>query len=136
MSRTAGAGRAYIRPMRGWWRRNPFFIRYMVREATAVAVGVYAIVLSTGVVRLAQGEAAWNGWLEALRSPWSMLMHLVLLVAMIVHAKSWFEIMPKTMPMIFVGGRRLAAVTITRTGWVATIVVSIALVALAFAFSR
>ena len=136
MSRTAGAGRAYIRPMRGWWRRNPFFIRYMVREATAVAVGVYAIVLSTGVVRLAQGEAAWNGWLEALRSPWSMLMHLVLLVAMIVHAKSWFEIMPKTMPMIFVGRRRLAAATITRTGWGATIVVSVALFALAFAFSR
>ena len=122
--------------MRGWWRRNPFFIRYMVREATAVAVGVYAIVLSTGVVRLAQGEAAWNGWLEALRSPWSMLMHLVLLVAMIVHAKSWFEIMPKTMPMMFVGGRRVAAATITRTGWGATIVVSVALFALAFAFSR
>ena len=136
MTRTAGAGRAYIRPMRGWWRRNPFFIRYMVREATAVGVAVYAIVLTTGVVRLAQGEAAWNGWLEALRSPWSLLMHLVLLVAMFVHAKSWFEIMPKTMPMIFVGGRRLAAATITRTGWVATIVVSIALVALAFAFSR
>jgi fumarate reductase subunit C len=122
--------------MRGWWRRNPFFIRYMVREATAVAVAAYAIVLTTGVVRLAQGEAAWNGWLEALRSPWSLLTHLVLLVAMIVHAKSWFEIMPKTMPMMFVGGRRVAAATITRTGWGATIVVSVALFALAFAFSR
>jgi len=136
VSRTAGAGRAYVRPMRGWWRRNPFFIRYMVREATAVAVAAYAIVLTTGVVRLAQGEAAWNGWLEALRSPWSLLTHLVLLVAMIVHAKSWFEIMPKTMPMMFVGGRRVAAATITRTGWGATIVVSVALFALAFAFSR
>ena len=136
MSRSAGAGRAYVRPMRGWWRRNPFFIRYMVREATAVAVAVYAIVLTTGVVRLAQGEAAWNGWLEALRSPWSLLVHLVLLVAMIVHAKSWFEIMPKTMPMIFIRGRRLPAATITRTGWGATIAVSVALFALAFAFSR
>jgi fumarate reductase subunit C len=122
--------------MRGWWRRNPFFIRYMVREATAVAVAAYAIVLTTGVVRLAQGEAAWNGWLEALRSPWSLLLHVVLLVAMIVHARSWFEIMPKTMPMMFVGGRRVAAATITRTGWGATIVVSVALFALAFAFSR
>ena len=131
MSRSAGAGRPYVRPMRGWWRRNPFFIRYMVREATAVAVAIYAIVLTTGVVRLAQGEAAWNGWLEALRSPWSLVMHVALLVAMIVHAKSWFEIMPKTMPMILIGGRRLAAATITRTGWGATIVVSVALFALA-----
>jgi fumarate reductase subunit C len=136
MTHRAAAGRAYVRPMRGWWRRNPFFVRYMVREATAVAVAVYAIVLTTGVVRLAQGEAAWNGWLEALRSPWSLLLHVALLVAMVVHAKSWFEIMPKTMPMIFIGGRRLAAATITRMGWCATVVVSVALFALAYAFSR
>ena len=120
MTDRAGAGRAYVRPMRGWWRRNPFFVRYMAREATAVAVAVYAIALTTGVVRLAQGEAAWNGWLEALRSTWSLLMHLALLAAMVVHAKSWFEIMPKTMPMIRIGGRRLAAATITRAGWCAT----------------
>ena len=38
--------------------------------------------------------------------------------------------------MIFIGGRRLAAATITRTGWGATIAVSVALFALALAFSR
>ena len=63
------ARRPYVRPMQGWWRRDPFFVRYMVREATALSSSlVYAIVLLVGVVRLAQGEAAWNGWLAALRS--------------------------------------------------------------------
>ena len=127
-----GARRPYVRPMQGWWRRDPFFARYMVREATAVAVLVYAIVLALGVVCLAQGEAAWNGWLAALRSPWSLLLHAVLMLAMAVHARSWFEIMPKTMPMIFIGGRRLAARTITRLGWAATLLASIALFALAW----
>jgi fumarate reductase subunit C len=117
--------------MQGWWRRNPFFVRYMVREATALAVAVYALVLTVGVVRLAQGEAAWNGWLAALRTPVGLLLHLVLLVAMLVHAKSWFEIMPKTLPPIFVGGRRLTASVITRTGWAAVFVASCALSALA-----
>jgi fumarate reductase subunit C len=122
----------YVRPMQGWWRRDPFFVRYMVREVTALAVLVYAIVLTVGVVRLAQGEVAWNGWLAALRTPASLLLHLVLLVAFFVHAKSWFEIMPKTMPMIFVGGgRRLGASTITRSGWAATLIASIVLFALA-----
>jgi fumarate reductase subunit C len=115
--------------MQGWWRRDPFFVRYMVREATAVAVLVYAVVLTVGAVRLAQGEAAWNGWLAALRSPGSVLLHVVLLVAMVVHAKSWFEIMPKTMPMIVIGGRRLSATTITRSGWAAAVIASIALFA-------
>lgn len=136
MNGKSTARRPYVRPMAGWWRRDPFFMRYMVREATALAVLVYAVVLTLGVVRLAQGEAAWNGWLDALRSPASLLLHAVLFVAMIIHAKSWFEIMPKTMPMIFIGGRRLAAATITRTGWGATIAVSVALFALALAFSR
>jgi fumarate reductase subunit C len=121
----------YVRPMQGWWRRDGFFVRYMVREATAIAVLVYAIVLAVGVLRLAQGEAAWNDFVAALRTPWSILLHLVLLVSFFVHAKSWFEIMPKTMPLIFVGGERVAASTITRSGWAATVVASLALLALA-----
>ena len=126
------ARRTYVRPMEGWWKKNPFFVRYMAREATAVAVLVYAIVLTVGVVRLAQGEAAWNGWLQALRSPWSLLLHAVLLVSMAVHAKSWFEIMPKTMPMMMIGGRRVSAAAITRGGWLATLVASIVLLLLAW----
>ena len=124
--------RPYVRPMQGWWRRDPFFMRYMLREATALAVLAYVVVLTVGVVRLAQGEAAWNGWLAALRTPASLLLHVVLLVAMVVHAKSWFEIMPKTMPMIFVGGTRLDARTITLAGWTATLLASAALLALAW----
>jgi fumarate reductase subunit C len=134
MSREALARRPYVRPMQGWWRRDPFFVRYMLREATAVAVAVYSIVLAVGVVRLAQGEAAWNGWLAALRTPGSLLLHLVLLGAMLIHAKSWFEIMPKTMPLLFVGGRRVAARTITRIGWAAAAIVSALLLALAWAW--
>jgi fumarate reductase subunit C len=132
MNDAAGARRPYVRSMRGWWRRDPFFVRYMLREATAVAVLVYAVILTVGVVRLAEGEAEWNGWLGALHSPWSVLMHLVLLVAMVFHAISWFEIMPKTLPAIFIGGRRLSAATITRSGWTATVLASIALLALAW----
>ena len=131
MNREAGASLPYVRPMKRWWRRDPFFVRYMVREATALGVGAYAIVLTVGIVRLAQGETAWNGWLDMLRTPWAMLLHAVLLAAMIYHAWSWFDIMPKTMPMLFVGGRRVAASTITRLGWAAAVVASIALFAFA-----
>jgi fumarate reductase subunit C len=130
MMDTAGARRPYVRSMRGWWRRDPFFTRYMLREATAVAVLVYSVILTVGVVRLAQGARAWNGWLEALRSPWAVLLHLVLLGAMVFHAFSWFEIMPKTLPAIVIGGRCLSDATLTRGGWTATVLASIALFAL------
>jgi fumarate reductase subunit C len=54
------------------------------------------------------------------------------LVSFVVHAHSWFEIMPKTMPLIFVQGKRLAAATIQRSGWTATVVVSVIVLALAW----
>lgn len=125
------APRPYIRPMQGWWKRDPFFVRYMVREATALAVLAYAVVLAVGVVRLAQGEAAWNGWVAALQTPWALVLHAVLLVSFAVHAKSWFEIMPKTMPMMVLGGRRVPGTAITRAGWAATGVASLVVLALA-----
>ena len=55
---------------------------------------------------------------------------------MLVHAKSWFEIMPKTLPMIFIGGRRLAASTVTRLGWAATFVATAFVFVLALVWSR
>lgn len=124
--------RAYVRPMRGWWRRDPFFVRYMWREATALGVAAYAVVLLVGVWRLSQGEAAFNGWLQALRTWPSIAFHLVLFAAMVYHAWSWFEIMPKTMPMMFVRGERVAASTITRAGLAAAVLASILLFALAW----
>lgn len=125
MNHRATLRRGYVRPMQGWWRRDPFFVKYMIREVTAVAVLVYAIILMVGVVRLSQGEAAFNGWLAALKTPGSILLHLVLLASMVVHAKSWFDIMPKTMPLLFMGGHRVEGSTITRTGYVVTIVATV-----------
>lgn len=108
--------RPYVRPMSGWWKRDPFFMRYMAREATAVIVAAYAVVLLVGLLRLSQGEAAYRGWLDALQSPWSVIFHLVALAVFVYHTWSWFEIMPKTMPLIFVGGKRVEPVVITSTG--------------------
>ena len=131
MSHHRHLSQRYVRSMQGWWLRDPFFMRYMAREATALAVLAYATILAVGLVRLAQGEAAWNGWLAALRSPGSILLHVVLLASMAIHAQSWFEIMPKTLPMLYIGGKRVSAPAIRRTGWIATVVVTALTLALA-----
>jgi succinate dehydrogenase subunit C len=108
--------RPYVRAMDGWWRRDRFFVRYMIREATAVLVVAYAAVLLIGMIGLARGEAAYDRWLEALRSPLSVAFHVVLLLGFLYHTWSWFRIMPKTMPMIVVGGKRIEPRLITGSG--------------------
>ena len=120
--------RAYLRPMDGWWRRNPFFVRYMIRETTAVLVVVYAVVLLVGVIALARGAAAYEAWLAALATPWSLALHALLLAGFLYHTWSWFLIMPKTMPLMFVDGRKVAPTVITGTGLAVATLVCVALV--------
>ena len=118
--------RPYVRPMEGWWRRDPFFLVYMAREVTAFFVAAYGLLLLAGVIRLSQGRAAFEEWLDGLASPWSIGFHVALLIAFLYHTLSWFQIMPKTMPPVVVGGKRLAPGTITSLGLGASAVASLA----------
>jgi fumarate reductase subunit C len=130
MSAQMDKRRPYIRPMTNWWRRDPFFVKYIAMEATSVLVAVYAVILLVGVLRLSQGEAAYNGWLAALKSPPSILFHVLILVVFLYHLWSWFKVMPKTMPMIFVGGKKLPGETIAYTGAVVAVVVNLLVLAI------
>jgi fumarate reductase subunit C len=125
------ARRTYVRPMQGWWTRNPFFVRYMAREATAVIVYLYGLLLVWGIVDLANGEATFNGWLAWLESPIGIVFQVVSLLVFVYHTWSWFVIMPKTMPPVRVGGKRVSGPTITAAGIVAAIVLSLAVIVLA-----
>jgi fumarate reductase subunit C len=115
----------YVRPMAGWWRRNPFFVRYMLRELTAPFVAIYAVILLIGLVSLSQGEAAYNAWLSALTHPASIIVHWLLLITITYHAVTLWKVMPKTMPQLKLAGRALPENAVTVSGWLATIVVSI-----------
>ncbi len=122
----------YIRPMKGWWNRNSFFKAYMARELSSFAVMAYAILLTVGLIALAQGPKAWGDFVQAVRSPLGIALHLVIFVSMIVHAKSWFEIMPKTMAPIIANGKPVPAAAITRTGWLAALACTTAMMILAW----
>ena len=111
--------------MDGWWKRDPYFIRYLVMEATSILVAVYALILLVGLLRLSQGEAAYNGWLEALKSPWSLGLHVLILLVFIYHTWSWFKIMPKTLPTFYFRGEKVSQPLITWIGVVASLVLNL-----------
>ncbi len=128
--------RPYVRPMDGWWRKNPFFVEYMIHEGTALFVAAYAGVLLTGLYRLSQGESAWNAWLAALQNPLYIVFHVLALVALAYHTYTWFKIMPRTMPPLVVGGKRLSAWAITGSGLAVAALSSLGLLALAWGMAR
>jgi fumarate reductase subunit C len=107
--------------MDGWWKKNPYYIEYMVHEGTALFVIAYSIILTVGLIRLCQGEAAWNGYLEALKSPLSIIFHLVLLAAFVYHAFTWFKLFKLTTPPVVIQGKQVDPDLIIRGGWAAGI---------------
>jgi fumarate reductase subunit C len=130
MKPQADPRRPWHRPMRGWWKRNPFYLRYLAMEATSILIALYALILLLGLWRLVQGEASYEGWLAMLRSPASITLHAILLPVFAYHSYSWFKIMPKTLPAIEWRGKRLAQATITRLGIAAALAVNLALIVL------
>jgi len=115
----------YLRPMRGWWKRDPYYISYLAMEATSLLIAIYALILLFGLLRLGQGEAAFNGWLEALQSPLSVALHGLMLLVFAYHSYSWFKVMPKTLPAIYWRGAKLPQLVITRIGVVAAVVLNL-----------
>ena len=116
--------------MCGWWKKNPYYVEYMIHEGTALAVAAYALTLLVGLVRLGQGEAAWNGWLEAMKSPLSVVCHVALLIAIAYHAFTGFKLFPLTMPPIIINGKRVEPCVVVGSGWAAAIVAALALLGL------
>ena len=106
----------YIRPVEPLWWARPPYLAYTLREATGVAVAGYALVLLAGLISLAASKGAYEAWLGFLKTPWSLALHVLFLIGMIAHVWTWFQIMPKTMPRLALGGRILPQRQITAAG--------------------
>lgn len=116
VQKTDGPRRPYVRSMEFWWLKHPKYRVYMLRELTAAAVAVFALEVLGGVLALNNGLAAWQSCLAFLSHPAGLLLNLVVMALLAFHAWSWFDIMPKTIPPIVLGGRRVPDVLVTRGG--------------------
>jgi fumarate reductase subunit C len=108
-SSTRTSSKTYVRPVAGWWTKNPYFIRYMIREGSALLLTAYALVLLVGLWRLSQGAPAFDAWRAALATPYSLIFHAVGLAMVIYHSYTWFDVMPKTAPDQPIDPKRITA---------------------------
>jgi fumarate reductase subunit C len=96
--------RPFVRKVkRTWWLGQRRYVVYMIRELTSLFVGLYSAWLVVGLVRLAQGRAAWESFLAASSSPPVVLLQLVCLAFATYHSITWFAVTPKAMPLTLKG---------------------------------
>ena len=82
-----------------WFLRQPRYMRYMAREFSCLFIGGYTVLLVAGLKSLSEGQAAYQGFLDWLRSPASIVFHLVALGFALVHSITWFNLTPKALPV-------------------------------------
>ena len=94
------SGKPYLRPISSEWIfRHPRYLRYMVREFSCLFIGGYTLLLVAGFKSLSDGRAAYETFLECLRSPVGIVFHVLALAFAAYHSVTWFKLTPKAMPL-------------------------------------
>ncbi|PLW84296.1 fumarate reductase subunit C [Kineobactrum sediminis] len=120
----------YVQRQRAdWWLRNPAYRRYMLREATALPLLFYTLLLMSGLYQFTRGEAAFLGWLELLRNPWLLALHGVALAAALFHAVTWIALVPKIL-VIDTDRLRVSPTVVKRLHQVGAVVCNVGLLLL------
>jgi fumarate reductase subunit C len=97
-----------------WWWAPGAYRAYTLRELSGVAVTLYGAVLFVGLVSLSRGPESYEAFLAFLRSPVSLLLHLLILAAVLYHVVTWFQTLPKTQPKVIVDGKQVPPQKITQ----------------------
>ena len=125
----------YVRevPRVTWFLRGPRYVRYMLREITCLFVGGYMALVVIGLARLAEGQAAWEGFLQALRQPASVAFLAAALAFSAYHSVTWFNLTPKALP-VQVGESFVPGFVIAGLHYAAWAIFSLVVLVLAGAF--
>jgi fumarate reductase subunit C len=118
--------RPYIRPVRrySWWLSQPRYVRYMLREVSAAFIGAYILMLIVGLLRLSQGPAAYESFLNVVLSSAGAAFSLVTFVFALFHSVTWFSVTPKAIPLRM-GGKAVPAAIIIGAHWLVWAVASL-----------
>ena len=119
--------RPYIRQQSrtGWWLRQPRYVRYMMREISALFIGAYALLLIVALFQLSQGEAAYETFLTVAEGPVGLIFAVITMFFAIYHTYTWFQVTPRALPLMF-AGKRVAGAIIIAAHWITFAVASVA----------
>jgi fumarate reductase subunit C len=108
-----------------WWLTRWPYLKFILREGSAVFVAWIVIVTLLQIQALSRGPADYTEFQNWLRSPLVVLLNVVSFFFVIFHAVTWFNLAPKAMA-IRMRGNRLPNLAISGPNYVAWVVISAA----------
>lgn len=104
-----------------WWANRWIHIKFIARELTSICVAAYVILLLFYVRAILNGPQAFEEFSAILKSPIVIAVHVLMLVGLLFHSITWFNLAPKAM-VIKLGKNNIPGVVIALMnylGWFA-----------------
>ena len=109
-----------------WWLERLAYGKFITRELTSLAVGYAAVLLMLQVWVLSRGPATYERFQGFLGSTPVLIFHGVVLLFLLFHSVTWFNLAPKALVLRL--GRRRVPDAIVLAGHYAAWLVATALV--------
>ena len=120
----------YHRPVPNtWWLKRKPYVLFMIRELTSIFVAGYCIFLLVFVYKLTQGADIYGNFIDVLKSPSSVALHLFTLVFVLYHTITWFNLTPKIL-VLYRGEERIPQGLVAGVFYAGWVVVSVIIVCL------
>jgi len=109
-----------------WWLQRKNYFLFMVRELSAVFVGLFTLISLLGVYRLSQGEDTYQLYLSALQTPSARVLFVVILLFSLYHTLTWIHLTPMVM-VVRIGSKTVPPILVLIASYLAWIVISLIL---------
>lgn len=96
---------------------------FIIRELTSIFVAAYAVILLLQLNALRQSAEAWEALMASFSTPFSITLHVVILVFVLFHTITWFKLAPSAM-VLKVGKKKIPGSTIIAVNYLMWIVLS------------
>jgi len=115
-----------------WWLKKPAYTWFMIRDVTSVFIAGYCVFLIVLMCRAAGSPEEFGAFFETLKTPGSVILHLVALVFAVYHSITFFNLTPRVL-VVFRGEEKVPEGVIAGVHYAAWAVVSVILFIVVFA---
>jgi fumarate reductase subunit C len=112
-----------------WWLESRSYTGFVLRELTSVFVAFFALVLLWQVRALGQGPDAYSRFLARMQTPLFLVLNGVVLLFVLFHSVTWFNLAPTAM-VVRLRGKRVPDLVVAGANYVAWLVLSAAVAAI------
>ena len=107
-----------------WWLESKTYFFFVIREFTSLFVAGYCLFLLLFIAKAGDSQESYATLILSLKSPISMVLHLISFTFILYHAITWFNLAPKIM-VLHVGEERIPNALITGAVYLSWGVVSL-----------